>query len=65
MWFPKIIAFIMLYALAGNLVGVTWGWFKRDLWAGWMIAVIGGSGVSIVMIALIFVIWILMGTPTS
>jgi hypothetical protein len=65
MWFPKVLSLITLWVVMGNLAGIGWGWYRRDLLAGWSVAVIGGSLAGMMMMAVTFAVWILLGSPTS
>jgi prolyl oligopeptidase PreP (S9A serine peptidase family) len=47
------------------LAGIGWGWYRRDISAGSMVAIMGGSIGGMLIIAVAFATWILMGFPVS
>jgi hypothetical protein len=65
MWFPRLLGCIIIYVIAVNLIGIGWGWYRKDIMEGWTICVAAGSGGGLLMLAAAFAAWILMGTPTS
>lgn len=65
MWLPNVLASIMIYGLVVNLLGVAWGWYRKDLMQGWFVAVVGGSGVGLISLGVAFAVWILMGAPVN
>jgi hypothetical protein len=63
--FTKVMGFAILWGVAGNLAGIGWGWYRRDISAGSMVAIMGGSIGGMLIIAVAFATWILMGFPVS
>jgi hypothetical protein len=65
MWFTKVIGFAILWAVALNLAGIGWGWYRRDIMEGFIVSVAGGSVGGMVILLVDLAVWILLGSPVS